>query len=190
MSAVPPRAALPSGWWGVAVFAATEAALFGCLVASYFFLRSKASAWPPGGIAPPKVLLPLVLTAILVATSGPIQIASVAARRGRAGVAALSLLLALLVQAGYLGVQAHLFADDLATFPPEESAYGSIYFTLVGAHHAHVLVGILLALWLVLRLLTGLTPYRTTAVRAVAFYWHVVNALAVVVLLTQLSPSL
>jgi heme/copper-type cytochrome/quinol oxidase subunit 3 len=190
MSTVPRRVALPNGSWGVAVFVATEAALFGCLIASYFFLRSKASAWPPGEIEPPKVLLPLVLTGILVATSGPIQVASVAARRGRAGLAALSLLVALVVQAAYFGVQAHLYADELTKFPPQESAYGSIYFTLLGAHHAHVLFGILLALWLVLRLLTGLTPYRTTAVQAIAFYWHFVNALAVVVVLTQLSPSL
>jgi heme/copper-type cytochrome/quinol oxidase subunit 3 len=190
MSAIPRRVALPNGWWGMAVFVAAEAALFGSLIASYFFLRSKASTWPPGGIDPPEVLLPLVLSGILVATSAPLQLASIAARGGRARVATLWLLLALGLQAGYFVVQANLYADDLAKSPPEESAYGSIYSTLLGAHHAHVLVGILLLLWLVLRLLTGLTPYRVTAVRAIVFYWHFVNVAAVLVVLTQLSPSL
>ena len=48
----------------------------------------------------------------------------------------------------------------------------------------------LLDLWLLGRLaLGGLTPYRVTAVRAVALYWYVVAALAVAVVATQVSPS-
>ena len=36
----------------------------------------------------------------------------------------------------------------------------------------------------------GLTNYWLIGVRGVALYWHVVNVLAVIVVLTQLSPSL
>jgi hypothetical protein len=36
----------------------------------------------------------------------------------------------------------------------------------------------------------GLTNYWLTATRALALYWYVINGLAVLVLLTQLSPSL
>ena len=36
----------------------------------------------------------------------------------------------------------------------------------------------------------GLTNYWLIGVRGVALYWHVVNVLAVLVVLTQLSPSL
>jgi cytochrome c oxidase subunit 3/cytochrome c oxidase subunit I+III len=190
VSTVPRRLALANGWWGMTAFVATEAAVFGSLLASYFFLRSKAPAWPPDGIDPPKLLLPLVLTGVLVATSLPMHLASSLALRDRVGSARLALLLALVTQVGYLAVQARLYTEDLAKFTPQESAYGSIYYTLVGAHHAHVFLGILLTLWLVLRLLTGLTRYRVTAVQAIAFYWHFVNALAVAVLLTQISPSL
>lgn len=190
MSAVPRRVALPNGWWGMAVFVATEGALFGTLVASYFFLRSKAPEWPPHGIEPPSLSLPLVLTAVLVTSSLPMYLASSAALRGRAAGVALSLLAALVLQAGYLAVQVQVYADDLGKFTPQDNAYGSIYYTLVGAHHAHVFVGILLTLWLLLRPATALTAYRVTAVRAIAFYWHFVNTLAIVVVLTQLSPSL
>ena len=59
------------------------------------------------------------------------------------------------------------------------------------AHHAHVLLGILLELavvWQVIR--RGLTNYWLIGVRSVALYWYVVNGLAVFVVLTQLSPSL
>lgn len=61
---------------------------------------------------------------------------------------------------------------------------------MVGAHHAHVLVGILLEAWFVLRLFGGVTRYRAVGVQATAFYWHAVNVLAVAVTIVQLSPSL
>jgi heme/copper-type cytochrome/quinol oxidase subunit 3 len=119
-----------------------------------------------------------------------VQAAYSAARRDRVGLARLALVLALAVQAGYLGVQIHLFLDDLDKFSPDQSAYASIYFTLLGGHHFHVLIGILLEAWLLLRLVTGLTRYRLVALQATVFYWHFVNVLAVAVVLTQVSPSL
>ena len=184
------RLARPNGWWGMAVFVATEATLFGTLVGTYFFLRFDTAKWPPPGVPEPKLTLSLVLTGILVATSIPVQLAVRAASRGRLGSARGALLFAAVLQAGYLGMQLHLFVHDSHEFPPSGSAYSSIYFTLLGAHDLHVLVGILLSLWFLLRTASGLTEYRLNGLRATAFYWHFVNVLALVVLLTQLSPRL
>ena len=186
----PRPVAHPNGWWGMAIFLASEAMLFGALLGTYYYLRFKAVHWPPPGTPEPKVVLPLILTAVLVATSVPMQAAFRAARAGRLGATRLALALALTAQATYFGLQMHLFLGDLAKFSPGEHAYGSIYFTLLGAHHAHVAVGLLLDVWLLLRLSTGLTRYRFTALWATTFFWHFVNALAVLVVLTQLSPSL
>jgi heme/copper-type cytochrome/quinol oxidase subunit 3 len=61
---------------------------------------------------------------------------------------------------------------------------------MLAIHHAHVAIGIALELGLLTLLAHGLTAYRTTGVRAIALYWHVVNLLAVLVTLTQVSPSL
>ena len=174
----------------MALFLASEAVLFGALLGTYYYLRFKAVHWPPVGTPEPKVALPLILTAVLVATSLPMQAALRAAREGRLGVTRLALAVALAAQATYFGLQIHLFLDDLAKFTPGEHAYGSIYFTLLGAHHAHVAAGLLLDVWLLLRLASGLTRYRLTAFWAATFYWHFVNALAVLVVLTQLSPAL
>jgi heme/copper-type cytochrome/quinol oxidase subunit 3 len=184
------RVARPNGWWGMVVFVATEAMLFGTLVGTYFYLRFRTPQWPPPGVPEPKVVVTLVLTGVLVLTSIPMQLAFASARRGRLNAARVALLVALLVQAGYLGMQLHLFTDDLHTFSPNATAYASIYFTLVGAHHFHVLVGILLNAWLLLRFLGGLTNYRLIALQATTFYWHFINVLAVVVTLTQVSPKL
>jgi cytochrome c oxidase subunit 3 len=135
------------------------------------------------------VTLPLVMAAILVSTSAPLFFASRAARAGRARAAGLGLALALVVQAAYLGVQIHLFSADLSKFTPDHSAYASIYFTLLGTHHFHVAVGMLAEAWLVVRLARGLTGYRAIGVRAVSWYWHFVNLMALFVVGTQLSAA-
>jgi cytochrome c oxidase subunit III len=182
---------LPNGWWGAILLIATETALFGTLIASYFYLRFEAVEWPPAGIEDPKVALPLILTGVLVASTVPMFMAARFARDGRARAAWTSILVAAAMQAGYLAWQIVLFSDDFAKFRPTGTAYGSIYFTLLGAHHAHVLLGILIDVWLLARLtFGGLTNYRVIAVRVGALYWYFVSAVGVAVVLTQVSPSL
>jgi heme/copper-type cytochrome/quinol oxidase subunit 3 len=183
------RLSLPNGWWGMLVFVASESTLFGCLFGSYFYLRFQTVHWPPPGIEPKDPLVPLILVGVLAATSVPMQLASLAGMRGRARVAWTALLLALVVQAGYFAFEIHDFRADLEKFTPQENAYASIYYTLLGADHAHVAVGLLLNLWLVMRLLGGLTNYRLIALRAITLYWHAVNVLTLFVIGTILSPS-
>ncbi len=177
------RERYPLGWWGVAMLIATEAALFGMLVGSYVYLRFKNHPWPPHGIPEPTLVVPLVLLAVLLATSGPMWLAARSATPRR------WLLLALVVQSGYFAMSVHDYADDLHTFTPQQHAYGSIYYTLLGADHGHVALGILLNLWLLWKLLFGITEYRRKAVRAVAFYWQAGNVITLVVTLTVLSPA-
>jgi heme/copper-type cytochrome/quinol oxidase subunit 3 len=183
------RSAFPAGWWGMAVFVATEATLFGTLVGTYFYLRFRAPAWPPPGIPQPEIAVPLILAGVLVASTVLFRPASKAAARGSAEAAWLWIALALFVQAGYFAMQMRLFQDDLAKFTPQTGAYGSIYYTLLGAHHFHVAIGLLLDVWLLLKLARGLTPYRRVAVQAIAFYWYFVGVTALVVVGTQLSAA-
>jgi heme/copper-type cytochrome/quinol oxidase subunit 3 len=189
MTTAPVSRARPKGWYGMLTLVATESALFGTLLASYAYLRFHDPAWPPPGVAPPGITAPLVLAVVLVAASAPVALASRTARRGTAGPLMAPIALALVVQAFYLAFQAHLFADDLSRFSPSESAYGSIYFTLLAVHHAHVGVGILLDVWLLGRLRGGRTEYRRTAVTAVVVYWYFVSLAGLAVTATILSPS-
>ncbi len=184
------RVARPNGCWGMAIFLASEVTLFGVLFGTYFFLRFETVSWPPSGIEEPKTVVPLTLVAVLVTTSVPMQLASSAARHGRRRLAWWAIVAALLVQTGYFAMEMRLFRSDLARFTPEGSAYGSIYYTLLGAHHFHVFVGLLLDVWLLARLATGLTSYRVVGVQSAAFYWHVVNVLALLVTGAILSPAI
>src|SRR5689334_24603691 len=78
------RIARPNGWWGMAVFVATEATLFGTILGTYWYLRFQVAHWPPVGIPKPGVAVPLVLTLVLVSTSVLVQGALNSARRERA----------------------------------------------------------------------------------------------------------
>lgn len=180
----------PNGWWGMLMLIATEASLFGTLIATYFYLRFQAPDWPPGEIADPKVLRPLVFTAILVFTSVPMWVATQAAKADRRGLLWANLLAALAIGALYLWFQADLLRENAAHFTPRTDAYGSIYYTLQVAHALHVFAGLLLNGWLLSKIWRRVTVYRLFGVQAVALYWHFVNALAVAVVLTILSPSL
>jgi cytochrome c oxidase subunit III len=185
-----PRTASSNGWWGMVAFVATEATLFGVLVGTYVYLRVRVVQWPPAGTPEPKVVLPLVLAAILAATSIPVYLGSHAATAGLARRAQAFFLVALVVQGAYFGIQVHEMASDLDRFRPQQHAYGSIYYTMLGASHAHVAAGILMTVWLVLRLVGGLTRYRLAAVRAIAFYWYAVSVISVVAAVCLVSAAL
>jgi heme/copper-type cytochrome/quinol oxidase subunit 3 len=168
---------------------ATEATIFAALIATYAYLRFNTVAWPPRGVEPPSVPAPLALSILLAATALPMFLAVRAAARGRRGVAILALAVAFVLQAGYLAAQAHLYADQLNTLAASANAYASIYYTLLAVHHVHVGIGLLLDLWIIARLMPGWTPYRQTALSAIALYWYFVAAVGLAVTATTLYPS-
>jgi cytochrome c oxidase subunit III len=180
----------PAALLGMLVFIASEGTLFLCLVATYFYLRFLSVAWPPDGIPKPRVVVPLVLLAVLVATALPMHLVTSSASAGRVVPARLWLLLALVVQCVYFAYEAYDFHHQLRRVPIGHDAYTSIYYVLLGADHAHVLVGILFNLWLLGKLARGLTPYRVRAARAIAWYWYAVVSLTVLVFGTLLSAHL
>lgn len=183
--AVDPRARerFPLGWWGVALLIATESALFAMMIGSYFYLRFKNDPWPPAGTPEPKVVVPLILLGVLILTGPLMWRASHSATPRR------WLLLALFVQSGYFAMEVADYQDDLHHFTPQQHAYGSLYYTLLGADHGHVALGLLLDAWILWKLLFGMTEYRGKALRGIAFYWYAVIVLTIAVTLTVTSPA-
>jgi cytochrome c oxidase subunit 3 len=181
------RGSLPAGVFGMGILIASEATLFAAFIGTYYYLRFHTSVWPPPGIPGPKILVPLILVSCLAATSAPMQLASLAARAGRLAATRLFLVVALVVQCGYFAFEMHDFRDEIHTFDITRNAYSSIYYTLLGADHAHVFVGILFNVWLLWKLARGLTTYRLNAVQAITWYWHFVNVLTFFVIGTLLS---
>ncbi|HJU36632.1 MAG TPA: cytochrome c oxidase subunit 3 [Gaiellaceae bacterium] len=177
-------------FWGMAMVIASEVTLFGTFIGTYYYLRFNTPHWPPVGTPEPRVVVPLIMVGILATTSLPMQLAAGAARRGGLWAARFFLVWALVVQCGYLVYEIHDYVDQLHRSAPQDNAYGSIYYTLLGADHAHVAIGILLVVWLLWKLARGLTMYRLNAVQVVAFYWHAVNLLTLIVIGVLLSATL
>ena len=180
----------PSALFGMGTLIAAEAALFAMMVGTYFYLRFKNLHWPPPGIPDPKLLVPLLLLGVLLASLVPMHASYRAARIGRLPRARLLLLVALVVQAGYFAMEVSLYRDDLHRFAPQTHAYASIYYVLLGTAHAHVAIGLLLSGWLLVKLTGGLTRYRLHALQAIAVYWAAVGVLTAIATLTVLSPAL
>jgi heme/copper-type cytochrome/quinol oxidase subunit 3 len=189
--AITPRAARPNGWWGMVLAIATEATLFGCLVASYFYLRFRATSWPPDGIPDPKLFRPLLNNGLLLATLVPVFAAGRAVRHDRQWQLRGALLAAFSLGLAYFVLQLDSFATSWRSSRPEDGAYTSIVYTITGAHWIHVGAGILLLAWLQLRAWFGaFGPERSVPVQVICLYWYFVALLAIPVVLTTLSPSL
>ncbi len=167
-AALPRRPSIPAAWWGMGILIASESVLFGCMISTYFYFRFRSPVWPQGGVSPPELVAPIVTAACLATTSVPMQLAAFAARAGRLAATRLYVVAALVVQCGY-------------------HAYSSIYYTLLGADHGHVLLGVLFNIWLLWKLSRGLNRYRSNATLAIAWYWHFANAATLAVVGTILS---
>lgn len=179
--------ARPAAWWGMVILIASESTLFGCFIGTYYYLRFRSPEWPPAGIPEPKLVVPLVMLAVLVSTTVPMRLAAKAATAGRLAATRVFIAIALVVQSGYFAYEIHDFTDQLGRFDITHNAYSSIYYTLLGAAHAHVALGILFNLWLLGKLARRFTRYRVHAVQAIALYWYAVNILTIVVIGTLLS---
>ena len=189
-SAAELRRSFPNGVWGIALFIATEAALFGCLLFSYFYLRVSAATWPPAGIEPPELALPLLGTALLLSSSIPMWFAERSIRRGRQGGLALGLALSFAMGATFLGIQVIEYARE--PFTPSTNAYGSLFFTITGLHGLHVLAGLLMNGVAQVRAWLGhFSARRYLAVQNTALYWHFVDAVWIFIFAAlYLSPHL
>ncbi|HZP96891.1 MAG TPA: cytochrome c oxidase subunit 3 [Candidatus Limnocylindria bacterium] len=160
---------------GMALFIASESIFFLAIVVAFIALR-------PAGLAVAKVELDLPRTLIfslcLFASSGTMTIAE--RRRRRDG------WIWLLVTAGlgavFLIGQGLEYARLLGTgISPRAGMFGTTFFTLTGLHGLHVLVGLTAISGLVLAARARPGGVRATAWESVAWYWHFVDGVWVVV---------
>jgi heme/copper-type cytochrome/quinol oxidase subunit 3 len=172
---------------------ATEAMLFGVIIASYFYLRfTSGPVWPPDGIAKPTLELPLIMTAILWSSSIPVHFADAAIRKGRQLRFRLLLALGFALGAIFLGIQILIeYPEKLHEFTPQTNAYGSLFYALTGLHGTHVAVGLAFSLWVQVRAWYGaFDEHRHVTVQNFTLYWHFVDAVWAAVLFTiYLTPN-
>ncbi|MGC4029220.1 MAG: cytochrome c oxidase subunit 3 [Steroidobacteraceae bacterium] len=148
------------------------------------------AAWPTNGPAVvggradgtfgtiPAFGLPAINTAILLTSGVTITIAHHALRAGNRMVLNIFLAATFILGFIFVGLQAEEYVHAWTELGLRLSTgiYGSTFFMLTGFHGLHVTIGAIMLLVIWLRCLKGhFTPERHFGFEAVAWYWHFVD---------------
>ena len=160
---------------------AAESAIFTIFVVAYIYYIGQSLSGP----TPREVLdLPILNTIFLLSSSFTICMAERALVRRVMGTFVtfwgLTILLGAIFLIGTAREWYKLITVDGLTI--RTNLFGTTYYSLVGLHALHVIVGlILLSAVLVFALMRALRPEDTKRVEVLALYWHFVDCVWVVV---------
>jgi cytochrome c oxidase subunit 3/cytochrome o ubiquinol oxidase subunit 3 len=160
---------------------AAESAIFTIFVIAYLYYLGKSVSGP----TPKEILsVPILFTICLLSSSISIHLAVRSLRSGKLVAFSLWWFLTFALGAAFLAGTAiewrHLIYDQ--GFTIQTNLFGTTYFSLVGLHAFHVIMGLLALFTVCLLTLLG-TVRREHAERVdiLALYWHFVDSVWVVV---------
>jgi heme/copper-type cytochrome/quinol oxidase subunit 3 len=160
-------------------FLGAEVMFFAGLVSAFLVLRIAAPLWPP----PLQPRLPVLVTGVntlVLLASSVVLVTAMAAHRRRDGVRLRrGLAITAVLGALFLAIQGYEWAQLLHYgLTLSSGIYGATFYTLIGAHAAHVIAALTwLAITLALAARGRFAGRRAAAVTACAMYWHFVVAL-------------
>jgi cytochrome c oxidase subunit 3/cytochrome o ubiquinol oxidase subunit 3 len=158
-----------------------ETAIFGIFVVAYIYYIGKSVSGP----YPRQVLdLPIFNTVCLLSSSFTIWIAERALKRGAMGAFSLWWALTVILGAIFLGGTAlewhKLIYHDGLTI--STNLFGTTFYSLVGLHASHVIVGLaMLSIVLIFSLTGKLKSEHSKQLEVLSLYWHFVDGVWVVV---------
>jgi len=173
---------LPSrGIVGMACLIVAEAAIFIIFIVAYIYYLGKSVAGP----TPHDVLeLPIFTSICLLSSSATVHLAVSALHHGKRSMCSLWLSATVLLGGIFLAGTAHewyqlIYRDGLTI---RTNLFGTTFYSLVGLHATHVVVGlIMLSLALFFSLTGSMTSKDTGRLEVLSLYWHFVDAVWVVV---------
>ena len=168
---------------GMLLFIISEVMVFGAFFTAYFFIRVVAGdPWPAEGMELPK-LIAGVNTAILLSSSFTMHWALESVKSdNRLGLQA-GMLTTFLLGATFLFVQINEYVH--VGFAPQDSAQGTIFYSLTGLHGAHVFIGLTLLAMVTVRAFRGhFSSAEHHGVEVPGIYWHFVDIMWVIVYTT------
>jgi cytochrome c oxidase subunit 3/cytochrome o ubiquinol oxidase subunit 3 len=169
------------GTVGMACLILAEAAIFIIFVVAYIFYIGKSLSGP----TPAQVLeLPIFGTICLLSSSITVHFAGSALHKGKLRSCTLQLAATVLLGTIFLITTAqewyHLIHDEGLTI--QTNLFGTTYYSLVGLHATHVVVGlIMLSLVLGFSISGRLKEEHSAKLEVLSLYWHFVDAVWVVV---------
>ncbi|HTU21422.1 MAG TPA: cytochrome c oxidase subunit 3 family protein [Gemmataceae bacterium] len=185
--------------FGMWLFLSTEILIFGAVFMCYTVYRLRYPHDFEAASGKLNILIGSINTIVLLSSSLTMALSVHATRVGRQQMLLICLVLTILLGGTFLGFKAVEYYIDykenlvpgLAFDPGEwtkaEGTEGPVhprrvalmlvfYYVMTGLHAVHMLVGMGLLVWLVMRARAGtLTPVRYMAVEVVGLYWHFVD---------------
>jgi cytochrome c oxidase subunit 3/cytochrome o ubiquinol oxidase subunit 3 len=160
-----------------------ESAIFIIFVVAYIFYLGKSLSGP----TPREVLeLPIPASICLLSSSFTVHHGVALLRKGKAGAATLWIAITVLLGAIFLGFTGYEWFDLIVHkgLTIQTNLFGTTFYSLVGLHATHVVVGLLMLLLAVFFGLSGrLEPKHAERLDILSLYWHFVDAVWVVVFL-------
>ena len=145
-------------------------------------LAAGATASPAGIVEPFTTMtpfwLPTINTALLLSSGVTLTIAHHALQHGNRSRTLAFMWLTVLLGVTFLGVQGYEYfhAYHEMNLKLSSGVYGSTFFMLTGFHGFHVFVGMLMLLFITLRIHSGhFTAERHFGFEGAAWYWHFVD---------------
>jgi heme/copper-type cytochrome/quinol oxidase subunit 3 len=167
------------GTWAMAWFITTEAMLFVMLFFAYAYLGHDKPRWP---LEAPKLTFALIMLGVLLTSSVVLYLGEEAEKTGRTGTAKAYVLGTVVLGLIFVTLQVFEYADHLKTLSPFDNAYGSIFYLITSLHGAHVVLGLLMLVYVLLLPQIGPAekpPHR--ALHNAGLYWHFVDVVWVVI---------
>lgn len=170
-------------WWGIVGLIVVEMTVFVTLIASFFYLQSNHAVWPPSGTAPPGLLLPTIATLILIASTIPIYFADKAIKQDNARPLKTLPILSVILAIGFLIIKAYEYSH--IGFRWDTHSYGSLVWTMMGFHTAHVLAVVLKTFVIIYLARRNYFNYeRRIAITVNGLYWYFVAIIWIPLYLT------
>jgi cytochrome c oxidase subunit III len=166
---------------GMACLIVAESAIFIIFVVAYLFYIGKSLTGP----TPREVLdIPWFASICLLSSSITVHFAVHSLRSAKVNLCAAWLAATVLLGGIFLGATAMEWYDLIYHYglTIRTNLFGTTFYSLVGLHASHVLVGLLmLGLTLIFALMGKVNQHHAERLEVISIYWHFVDAVWVVV---------
>ena len=166
---------------GMACLIIAESAIFIIFVVAYLFYIGKSLTGP----IPREVLeIPWFATVCLLSSSITVHFAVHSLRSAKVNLCAVWLAATVLLGGIFLAATAMEWYDLIYHFglTVRTNLFGTTFYSLVGLHASHVLVGLfMLGLTLVFALMGKVNQHHAERLEVISIYWHFVDAVWIVV---------
>jgi len=160
-------------WWGTMGLVLIEGTAFAIAIAAYFYLRTRMTAWPPDGVAPPALRWGTINTVVMVASMVPNELAKRAAEHVDLHRVRVWMVVCLVFGVVFNAVRVVEFQHLRVWW--DHDAYGSIVWLLLGLHTTHILTDFLDTAVLAALMFVGpIEEKRFIDVEENAAYWYFV----------------